>query len=84
MAALMNGAPELKPRDLSQIPALPLGGRIKINAWDGKVELLKAKPAQPNFPSEKMPFEIAPAVMRLSRLSAPALGAPAADPSPGK
>ncbi|MGA3210181.1 MAG: M48 family metalloprotease [Terriglobales bacterium] len=68
MPELMQGAPELKPRDLSQIPALPLGGRIKINAWDGRVELLKAKPALPNFPSEKMPLEIAPAVMRLTRL----------------
>ena len=76
----MSGAPELKPRDLSQIPALPLGGRIKINAWDGKIELLKARPVQPNFPSEKMPFEIAPAVMRLSRLSTPAVGTPAEAP----
>jgi hypothetical protein len=81
MAVLMNGAPELKPRDLSQIPALPLGGRIKISAWDGKIELLKAKAVQPNFPSEKMPFEIAPAVMRLSRLSAPAMGAPVETPA---
>jgi hypothetical protein len=43
MAALANGAPALEWNKLDQIAALPLGGRVKLNPWDNKVELIKAQ-----------------------------------------
>jgi hypothetical protein len=67
MAELMNSAPELKVRQLDQVAALPLGGRIKIHPWNGQVELMKTHTTQLISPSEKMPFEVAPIIMRLSR-----------------
>src|SRR5438132_9767230 len=41
MAALMGSAPALDPNKLDQIAALPLGGRVRLNAWDDHVELIK-------------------------------------------
>ena len=40
----MNSAPALEPAKLDQIAALPLGGRVKLNAWDDRVELIKMTP----------------------------------------
>jgi hypothetical protein len=74
MSKLMNSAPQLQLRTLDQRAALPLGGRIRVNAWSGQVELMKTKPAQPMYPSEKMPLEVAPVVMRLSRFPAAPAG----------
>jgi len=71
MAELMEGAPNLEPANLGQVAALPLGGRIKLDAWGDQVALLKTRPTPIYFASEKMPFEIAPAVMNLQRGSFP-------------
>ena len=53
----------------SHIVALPLGGRIKLDPWDNTLQLLKARPA--GFPSarEKMPFEITPLMIYLTRVN---------------
>jgi hypothetical protein len=67
MAELMNAAPALQANKVEQVAALPLGARIKVNPWDGKVELLKAKPVQLLSAREKMPFEVSPVIMNLSR-----------------
>ncbi len=58
MAALMMRAPALQPANLHQIAALPLGSRIKLNAWDDQVSLVKAKPLPLVSPKDKMPFEV--------------------------
>jgi hypothetical protein len=58
MADLMASAPELKPQKLDQIAALPLGSRIKVDAWAGEVELMKSKPVALVAAREKMPFQI--------------------------
>jgi hypothetical protein len=68
MSELMNYAPELKIRDLSQLAAQPLGARVRVNSWDGKIELLKSKVVAPDTPSEKMPFQVVPTVINLTRL----------------
>ena len=39
--ALMNSAPALDANKLDEIAALPLGARIKLNAWDDHLELIK-------------------------------------------
>ena len=44
MADLINAAPELQMNKVEQIAALPLGGRVRVDAWSGTVELSKAKP----------------------------------------
>ena len=43
MADLIGTAPELEMTKVEQIAALPLGGRIRVDAWAGTVELSKAK-----------------------------------------
>src|SRR5207253_904466 len=68
MAAVMTSAPALDPNKLDQIAALPLGGRVKLNAWDDKVEMVKTAPVAITSARDKMPFEVTPFYPRLSRL----------------
>jgi hypothetical protein len=50
------------------IVALPLGGRVKLDPWDDSLSLLKAKPVGAVAEREKMPFEITPFVLYLTRV----------------
>ncbi|MGA7684815.1 MAG: M48 family metalloprotease [Terriglobales bacterium] len=78
MAALETSAPALDWNKLDQIAALPLGGRVKLNPWDNKVEMVKAQPVAITSARDKMPFEVTPFFPRLSRYNAtPATGNPA-------
>ncbi|MGP0095837.1 MAG: M48 family metalloprotease [Terriglobales bacterium] len=76
MAQLATGAPALDWNKLDQIAALPLGGRVKLNPWDDKVEIVKAQPVAITSARDKMPFEVTPFYPRLTRYSA--ASAPAA------
>ncbi len=67
MAALATSAPALDWNKLDQIAALPLGGRVKLNPWDDKVEIVKAQPVAITSARDKMPFEVTPFYPRLSR-----------------
>jgi hypothetical protein len=78
--SLLTAGPELKPGNLDQIAALPLGARVKLNPWNDVVEMLNAKPAPLYSAREKMPFEITPFYPSLSRYHQP--GAPAAENPP--
>jgi hypothetical protein len=49
------------------IAALPLGGRVKIDPWSGRLQMLKSKPVSGVSEGEKMPFEITPFVLFLTR-----------------
>jgi hypothetical protein len=51
----------------NQIIALPLGGRIKMDPWNDKLEMLKAKQAGTVAEREKMPFEVTPFMLYLTR-----------------
>jgi len=73
LSALMTGGPELDQNKLDQISALPLGGRVKLNAWDDHVELAKSAPVAITSARDKMPFEVTPFFPRLTRLTS---GAP--------
>jgi hypothetical protein len=53
----------------NQIIALPLGGRVKFDPWDDKLEMLKSKPVGQVAEREKMPFEITPFMPYLTRES---------------
>jgi hypothetical protein len=58
------------------IVALPLGGRVKLNPWDDTLELLKSPPAGAVAEREKMPFEITPFVIYLTRVTSQIPGPP--------
>ncbi|MGA2352885.1 MAG: M48 family metalloprotease [Terriglobales bacterium] len=79
MAQLATSAPALDWNKLDQIAALPLGGRVKLNAWDDKVEIVKAQPVAITSARDKMPFEVTPFYPRLARYSN--VGAPAGNPA---
>ena len=51
----------------TQIVALPLGGRIKMDPWSDKLEMLKSKPVGAVAEREKMPFEVTPFMLYLTR-----------------
>ena len=69
MSALLNSAPQLEMRRTDQIAALPLGGRIKLDPWSSRIELVKTKPVALISAREKMPFEVTPFFPYLTRLS---------------
>jgi Peptidase family M48 len=49
------------------IAALPLGGRIKIEPWNDQLRMLKSKPVGTVPEYEKMPFEVTPFALNLTR-----------------
>ncbi len=65
-------APALEEDKLEQIAALPLGSRVKVNPWSNRAELVKTRPISLLSPREKMPFEVTPFVLYLTRTEAPA------------
>jgi hypothetical protein len=70
MSVLLNSAPQLEMRSVDQIAALPLGGRVRLDPWSNRVELLKMKPVALLSAREKMPFEVTPFLPYLTRLQA--------------
>src|SRR5467141_1465889 len=55
-----------------KIAALPIGGRVKIDPWNDKLELIKSKPIGTVAEREKMPFEVTPFMPYLMRYGAEA------------
>jgi hypothetical protein len=49
------------------IVALPLGARIKVQPWDDQLVMLKTQPEEAVAEYEKMPFEVAPFLVYLTR-----------------
>jgi hypothetical protein len=76
LSALEGQGPALDNGKLDQIAALPLGGRVKINPWDDKAEMVKTAPVAITSARDKMPFEVTPFFPRLSRYGANAPTAP--------
>lgn len=67
MAALATSGPALDMNKLDQIAALPLGGRVKMNGWSNRVELIKSQPVAITSARDKMMFEVTPFFPRLTR-----------------
>jgi len=67
MADLMESAPQLENGKVDQIAALPLGGRLRVDPWNNRIELVKAKPVPLISAREKMPFEVTPVFLYLTR-----------------
>ncbi|HXL21767.1 MAG TPA: M48 family metalloprotease [Candidatus Dormibacteraeota bacterium] len=55
-----------------RIAALPIGGRVKMDPWNDKLELIKSKPVGTVAEREKMPFEVTPFMPYLTRFGADA------------
>jgi hypothetical protein len=67
LSSLTTTGPALDMNKLDQIAALPLGGRVKINPWDDKAEMVKTAPVAITSARDKMPFEVTPFYPRLAR-----------------
>ncbi|HXJ94791.1 MAG TPA: M48 family metalloprotease [Terriglobia bacterium] len=67
LADLMAKAPQIEKTRLDQIAALPLGSRVKVDAWSDAVELVKSKGIALVSAREKMPFEVTPLFPYLTR-----------------
>src|SRR5579864_2153774 len=67
LTALSTQGPALDNSKLDQIAALPLGGRVKINPWDDRAEMVKTAPVAITSARDKMPFEVTPFYPRLAR-----------------
>jgi len=67
LSALATQGPALDNSKLDQIAALPLGGRVKINPWDDRAEMVKTAPVAITSARDKMPFEVTPFFPRLAR-----------------
>ena len=84
LSALATQGPALDMGKLDQIAALPLGGRIKIDPWSDKVEMVKTAPVAITSARDKMPFEVTPFFPRLARYGAgPATSNTAANSNTG-
>jgi hypothetical protein len=65
-----DSAPALEDNKLEQIAALPLGSRVRLNPWNNQLELIKTRPLSLLSPREKMPFEVTPFALYLTRMEA--------------
>jgi len=60
LAELIEAAPPLAPESLDQIPALPLGARVVVDPWTGRLTLDRT-PAVPLMSArEKVPLAVTP------------------------
>ena len=96
IADLRTAASADPKQNAQMIVALPIGGRVKLDPWSDRLELIKSKPIGTVAEREKMPFEVTPFMPYLMRYSteaakpiaASATGQPDAKPSdaqqPGK
>jgi len=67
MKELANRAPALERDKLEQLAALPLGSRIHMDPWSGEVVLTTSKPVALLSARDKLPFEVTPFMISLSR-----------------
>jgi hypothetical protein len=80
---LRSTAPVDQKQNPQMIAALPLGGRVKLDPWNDKLELIKSKPVGTVAEREKMPFEVTPFMPYLMRYGADA-GKPIAASNAGQ
>jgi len=64
---LKSTTPVDQKQNPQMIAALPLGGRVKMDPWNDKLELIKSKPVGTVAEREKMPFEVTPFMPYLTR-----------------
>ena len=72
IADLKVAAPATGDKKTQTITALPIGGRVKLDPWNDRLELLKSKPIGNVAEREKMPFEVTPFMPYLTRFGSEA------------
>ena len=83
MPDLQATSPVDPKQNPQKIAALPIGGRVKMDPWNDKLELIKSKPVGTVAEREKMPFEVTPFMPYLIRFGAePVKPTAAADAKP--
>jgi hypothetical protein len=71
--AIATVAPDTEDKPgATELVALPLGGRVKIDPWDDDLFMLKSAPVPNMTDRDKMPFEITPFRLYLTRVQTPA------------
>jgi len=70
LSSLADPTPEAGREKLEQIVALPLGSRIHLDPWSNEISLLKTKPVPLISSRDKLPFEVTPFMIYLSRAEA--------------
>jgi hypothetical protein len=61
--------PDPAKKNPQTIAALPIGGRVKLDVWNDRLDLIKSKPVGTVAEREKMPFEVTPFMPYLTRYS---------------
>jgi len=69
---LKVAVPATADKKTQTITALPIGGRVKLDPWNDRLELLKSKPVGNVAEREKMPFEVTPFMPYLTRFGSEA------------
>jgi hypothetical protein len=64
---LKSSTPVDQKQNPHMIVALPIGGRVKVDPWNDKLDLIKSKPVGAVAEREKMPFEVTPFMPYLTR-----------------
>jgi hypothetical protein len=64
---LKSSTPVDQKQNPQMIAALPIGGRVKLDPWNDKLDLIKSKPVGAVAEREKMPFEVTPFMPYLTR-----------------
>jgi hypothetical protein len=80
MSALLESAPRLQQANPDQIAALPVGSRIKLDSWAGRLEMVKSTPPRIYSPKDKLSLQITPLLPHLSRFRPDKPGVRAAGP----
>jgi len=86
IADLKSSIPVDQKTNPQMIAALPIGGRVKLDPWNDKLDLIKSKPVGTVAEREKMPFEVTPFMPYLMRYGSDAgkpIAASAATPASG-
>jgi hypothetical protein len=72
IADLKTAAPADAKPNPQMLAALPIGGRVKLDPWFDKLDLIKSKPIGVIAEREKMPFEVTPFMPYLTRFGSEA------------
>src|ERR1700720_4169988 len=72
IADLKVAAAATADKKAQMVTALPIGGRVKLDPWNDRLELLKSKPIGNVAEREKMPFEVTPFMPYLTRFGSEA------------
>jgi hypothetical protein len=67
MPQIVAAAPPLDPASLEQTAALPLGGRVRLDPWTARIELMTNTRVALLSPAEKLPFQVTPLMPYLAR-----------------